>query len=400
MTAAEDALWGLRQGGQRLERYVSGFLELSNRVSWHDTALGACFLLGLDDEIICCALPMGDFPLIELINLVLFLNSSDMDVEGVMRLPKSRHPTPAGMCHVSPAHPTPRTSTYPSNGSYRLPNSKFPVVLRSSAGVFSPGAPGSPQSRWPANRKSSPPDVHVALVPVPTPQKRFAVPALPECPPVPAPHKRYLDPLFSPGRAPVFPLSPGRAPDPQFSPGRAPDPQFCPGRSPAPELSPVSAPAPELAPVSAPAPELAPEGKSAIMDMALPPGFSAPVLTPEAALTCFSEPPSSPSPPRVRSSSPSSPSPPLVPSSSPSPPLVPSNSSLSPSHPLVLSSPLSTCLFRHDDLNCLLRHGSQSSLIRPPPRWYCYGAGRAFQEGGSNVRVMFSFCSVFCSPVT
>ncbi|XP_016385832.1 leucine-rich repeat extensin-like protein 5 [Sinocyclocheilus rhinocerous] len=139
---------------------------------------------------------------------------SDMEVEEVMRLPKPRHPTPAGMRRVSPAHPTPRTSTYHSNGSYRLPNPKFPVVLRSSAGVFSPGAPCSQQSRWPSARKSSPPDVHVALAPVPTPQKRFAGPAPPECPPVPAPHKHYLDPQFSPVRAPVLPLSPGQAPHP------------------------------------------------------------------------------------------------------------------------------------------------------------------------------------------
>ncbi len=32
------------------------FLELSNRVSWHDAALGACFQLGLDDDTIRCDL--------------------------------------------------------------------------------------------------------------------------------------------------------------------------------------------------------------------------------------------------------------------------------------------------------------------------------------------------------
>ncbi len=54
MTSAEDALCGLRQGGLRLERYVEEFLEISNRMSWHEAALGACFLLGLDDEVIRC----------------------------------------------------------------------------------------------------------------------------------------------------------------------------------------------------------------------------------------------------------------------------------------------------------------------------------------------------------
>ncbi len=80
MTSAEDALCGLRQGGLRLEIYVEEFLEISNRMSWHDATLGACFLLGLDDETIRCDLPIGDFPQIELINLVLFLNGSDLEV--------------------------------------------------------------------------------------------------------------------------------------------------------------------------------------------------------------------------------------------------------------------------------------------------------------------------------
>ncbi len=103
MTSAEDALCGLRQGSLRLERYVEQFLEISNWMSWHDAALGACFLLGLDDEMIRCDLPIGDFPLIELINLVLFLNGSDFEVE---EIPQPRHPAPAGTRRVSPAHPT------------------------------------------------------------------------------------------------------------------------------------------------------------------------------------------------------------------------------------------------------------------------------------------------------
>ncbi len=49
------------------------FLELSNRVSWHNGALGACFQLVLDEDTIHCDLPMCDFPLIELNSLVLYL---------------------------------------------------------------------------------------------------------------------------------------------------------------------------------------------------------------------------------------------------------------------------------------------------------------------------------------
>ncbi|RXN04314.1 vegetative cell wall gp1-like isoform X4 [Labeo rohita] len=40
---AEDALWGLRQGGRRLERYVEEFLELANQLSWHHVSLGSNF---------------------------------------------------------------------------------------------------------------------------------------------------------------------------------------------------------------------------------------------------------------------------------------------------------------------------------------------------------------------
>lgn len=67
---------------------MEAFLELSNRVSWHDAALGACFLLGLDDKVIRCNLPVCDFPLSELITLVLFLNGSDFEVKEVKEHPK------------------------------------------------------------------------------------------------------------------------------------------------------------------------------------------------------------------------------------------------------------------------------------------------------------------------
>ncbi len=113
------------------------FLELSNQVSWHDAALGACFHLGLDDDTIRCDLPNSDFPLIELINLVLFLNGSDSEVEVI---PESRHPTPAGTCGAFPAHPMPRNSAYLSNGSPRLPNSKDPTFLLSSSNLLSTGS--------------------------------------------------------------------------------------------------------------------------------------------------------------------------------------------------------------------------------------------------------------------
>ncbi len=145
MTTAEDELWELRQGGWGLERYVEEFLELSNRVSWHDASLGTCFHLGLNDKTIRCELPTGSYPLIELINLVLFLNGSDREVETV---PKSCHPAPAGTSSASPAHPMPRTSAYLSNCSPHLPDSEdspsSPLVPSSSSS--SPLVPSSSSS--------------------------------------------------------------------------------------------------------------------------------------------------------------------------------------------------------------------------------------------------------------
>ncbi len=155
MTTAEDELWELRQGGWGLERYVEEFLELSNRVSWHDASLGTCFHLGLNDKTIRCELPTGSYPLIELINLVLFLNGSDREVETEL---KSCHPAPAGTRSASPAHPMPRTSAYLSNCSPHLPDSEdspssplvpsssslSPLVLPSSSSLAPPSSSSSP----------------------------------------------------------------------------------------------------------------------------------------------------------------------------------------------------------------------------------------------------------------
>lgn len=87
------------------------FLELSNWVSWHNSALGACFQLGLDDKTIRCNLPMCNFPLIEMVNLVLYLNGSDFKVEEIKENLKSPHPAPSGTCRVSPERALAPTSS-------------------------------------------------------------------------------------------------------------------------------------------------------------------------------------------------------------------------------------------------------------------------------------------------
>ncbi len=100
MTVAEDALWGLRQDGRWLERYVEDFLE-----------------------------------------------QIDLDI-----FPSA----PARRRRISPAHPRPWTSTYRPNCSDRLPNSQHPLILQSSTCVFSPVPPTAAHSRLPFVAKSSP----------------------------------------------------------------------------------------------------------------------------------------------------------------------------------------------------------------------------------------------------
>lgn len=123
---AEDRLWGLRQAGRRLEWYVEDFLKLAKQLSWHDATLGACFHLGLDDETIRCDLPVCNYPLIELINLVLYLNGSNYEIEEIEKKFQSCHPVQSKARCVSPAHSTPGTPTYRTNGSNRLLSPKYP----------------------------------------------------------------------------------------------------------------------------------------------------------------------------------------------------------------------------------------------------------------------------------
>ncbi|KAI2666353.1 Retrotransposon-like protein 1 [Labeo rohita] len=164
MSWAEDALWRLRQDGRELERYVEEFIELSHQVGWHETSLGAVFVLGLDDETIRCELPTCSFPLIELINLILYLNGSDFEVEEVQSPIRSHPPVSSQTQRNAPACPEPRTSTYRVNGSNRQPSPKSPVILQSSTAVLSPMRPASsPRSNPPATAQSPVPRPHASV---------------------------------------------------------------------------------------------------------------------------------------------------------------------------------------------------------------------------------------------
>ncbi|KAL0182517.1 hypothetical protein M9458_021892, partial [Cirrhinus mrigala] len=118
---AEEAVTRLRQGGRSLERYVEDFLEVANQLSWHDAALGFCFQMGLDEDTIRCDLPVCNYPLIELINVVLYLNGSDFEVEECHR---SNRPTPSEARRVVSGNDTSGSPACRANGSARQPRRK------------------------------------------------------------------------------------------------------------------------------------------------------------------------------------------------------------------------------------------------------------------------------------
>ncbi|XP_058617495.1 histone-lysine N-methyltransferase 2D-like [Onychostoma macrolepis] len=223
MLAAETRLWTLRQAGWRLERYVEEFCELAHQLSWRDAVLGACFLQGLDDDIIRCDLPSSDFPLKELLNLVLLLNDSNFEIHEVVEPRQSSCPAHAEARHIAPAHLKPGTPTYRTNRSDHLPDHKYPQVLLNTSIVPSSGRPPRSTANPPTERAANPPPRSVAGLLVPSsspspplvpssspspplvqssspspplvppssaPPERIKESALPERPPVPAPRRR------------------------------------------------------------------------------------------------------------------------------------------------------------------------------------------------------------------
>ncbi|ROL49801.1 hypothetical protein DPX16_13466 [Anabarilius grahami] len=115
--SAVDHLWTLRQDGRPLERYVEEFSELSCLVNWPDAPLNACFLKGLDDDTIRYSEPACFFSLVKSINLILFLNGSDFEIEEVQEKSYLPRPVPSETQATWPVRQPPVSSTYPSSGS-------------------------------------------------------------------------------------------------------------------------------------------------------------------------------------------------------------------------------------------------------------------------------------------
>ncbi|XP_058604626.1 uncharacterized protein LOC131522837 [Onychostoma macrolepis] len=133
MLTAEDQLWGLRQAGRKLERYVDEFIELVPLLNWPDASLGACFQLGLDSE----------------------------TIRFVEKEVQSRCPVSAETRHITPAH---HTSTYHSNSPNHLtsPNHLHPIY---SSMVFLSPAPSAAPPRLPSAKKFPPPVAATANLP-------------------------------------------------------------------------------------------------------------------------------------------------------------------------------------------------------------------------------------------
>ncbi|XP_073697352.1 verrucotoxin subunit beta-like [Garra rufa] len=75
---------------------------------------------------------------VKLLNLILYLNGSDFEIEEVKNVGRSHRSVPSETHHIEPAYPKPKTPTYRTNDSNRLPSPKSPVILQSSAAVLSP----------------------------------------------------------------------------------------------------------------------------------------------------------------------------------------------------------------------------------------------------------------------
>ncbi|ROK35639.1 hypothetical protein DPX16_17382 [Anabarilius grahami] len=115
-TTASDRLCGFRQDGRSLERYVKEFVELAYLANWPDAYLNACFLAGLDEDMIRFKEPACYFSLVEAINLILFLNCSDFVIEEVLDQLCNPRLVPTETQAAWPVRQSPLSSAYPSSG--------------------------------------------------------------------------------------------------------------------------------------------------------------------------------------------------------------------------------------------------------------------------------------------
>ncbi|ROL46217.1 hypothetical protein DPX16_6251 [Anabarilius grahami] len=153
-SSAVDRLWGFRQDGRPLERYVEEFSELAYLVNWPDAPLNSCFLAGIDEDTIRFSKPACFFSLVENINLILFLNGSDFEIEEVQKESCSPRPVPSETQAAWPVRQPPVSPTYSSSGYSPgvLPDQKpKPPKNRSTAKTRRPKKVASVSSKSPVN---------------------------------------------------------------------------------------------------------------------------------------------------------------------------------------------------------------------------------------------------------
>ncbi|XP_051753394.1 nematocyst expressed protein 3-like [Ctenopharyngodon idella] len=283
--SAVDCLWRLRQDGRPLERYMEEFSELSCLVGWPDAPLNACFLKGLDEDTICYIEPACSFSLVESINLILFLNGSDFEIEEVLENTYPPRPAPSETHAAWSVHLPPVSSTYPSSGSSHLvvpipkptkktaaaktkPPKKMATAASESRHEMAAAKPKPPKKMVAAASESC----HGMAAAMPKPPRKMAAAASESChemataKPKPSPEEdQWLIDFWTEPVTPVLrePAPVLREPAPVL---REPAPVL---REPAPVPAPVlrepapvlrePAPVPESSPDSAPVPELSPD---------------------------------------------------------------------------------------------------------------------------------------------
>ncbi|RXN33061.1 vegetative cell wall gp1-like isoform X4 [Labeo rohita] len=163
--------------------------------------------MGLDEDMIRSDLPVCNYPLIELINVVLYLNGSDFEVEECRM---SNRPTPSEARRVVSDNNTSGIPAYRANGSARQPRHKQTPLIQGSIGFLT---------------------------------------CTPELPPACTP-----EPELPPACTPEPELPPACIPEPELPPACTPESELPPACTPEPELPPACIPEPELPPACTPEP--------------------------------------------------------------------------------------------------------------------------------------------------
>ncbi len=434
-------LLSITQDGRPIEYYVEEFLQLANQVPWNDGTLKVVFWTGLNDHLYLLA-PAATTPgsLAQYIDYVLLLAGSPLTVgaidedDKVAPVPKSTPvegisiPKSKSEMTVTKIIPPPETAMMvpPPKTAMMVPPPETAMMVPPPVTVMMVPPPATKIVPPPETAMMVPPPVTVMMVPppatkivpppetammVPPPETTMMLPAARQCPPVPAP--RMCPPVPAPRMCPPVP-APRKCP-PVPAPPEHPLVPAPPERPlvPAPSERPL-VPAPPERPTEPAPPEWPLEGNlpkkiflgghiplvcvagprtkaTELPDLPWPPEKNRP-WPPEPPVPPW--PPESPDPPWP----PEAPDPPWPPEPPDPPwppePPVPLRLPELPVPPGLPEPPVPPWLLESPDppwrLPQSLCQSPASRAPTPPPRYYYYGAGRAFREGEVMLRVCLS----------